>query len=42
MADLSVKIAGVEFPNPVIAASGTYGNGECFTCPGSAVSPARE
>ena len=31
MADLSVKIAGVEFPNPVIAASGTYGNGECFT-----------
>ena len=26
MADLSVKIAGVEFPNPVIAASGTYGN----------------
>ncbi len=31
MADLSVKIAGVEFPNPVIAASGTYGNGECYT-----------
>ena len=31
MADLRVKIAGVEFPNPVIAASGTYGNGECYT-----------
>ncbi len=31
MADLSVKIAGVTFPNPVIAASGTYGNGECYT-----------
>lgn len=31
MADLSVKIAGVEFPNPVIAASGVYGNGECYT-----------
>lgn len=31
MADLSVKIAGVEFPNPIIAASGTYGNGECYT-----------
>ena len=31
MVDLSVKIAGVEFPNPVIAASGTYGNGECYT-----------
>ncbi len=29
--DLSVKIAGVEFQNPVIAASGTYGNGECYT-----------
>ena len=29
--DMSVKIAGVEFPNPVIAASGTYGNGECYT-----------
>lgn len=28
---MSVKIAGVEFPNPVIAASGTYGNGECYT-----------
>ncbi len=21
----------MEFPNPVIAASGTYGNGECYT-----------
>ncbi len=31
MADLSVKIAGVEFPNPVIMASGAYGNGECYT-----------
>lgn len=31
MADLSVKLAGVEFQNPVIAASGTYGNGECYT-----------
>ncbi len=31
MADLRVSIAGVEFPNPVIAASGTYGNGECYT-----------
>ncbi len=31
MADLSVRIAGVEFPNPVIAASGVYGNGECYT-----------
>lgn len=31
MADLSVKIAGVEFPNPVIAASGAYGFGECYT-----------
>lgn len=31
MADLSVKIAGVEFPNPVIAASGVFGNGECYT-----------
>ncbi len=29
--DLTVKIAGVEFQNPVIAASGTYGNGECYT-----------
>lgn len=28
---LKVKIAGVEFKNPVIAASGTYGNGECYT-----------
>lgn len=51
MADLSVKIAGVEFQNPVIAASGTYGNGECYTdlypisrlggisCKGMTVSP---
>ncbi|MCM1166038.1 MAG: dihydroorotate dehydrogenase [Lachnospiraceae bacterium] len=31
MVDLSVRIAGVEFPNPVIAASGTFGNGECYT-----------
>lgn len=31
MVDMSVRIAGVEFPNPVIAASGTYGNGECYT-----------
>ncbi|MBD5111068.1 MAG: dihydroorotate dehydrogenase [Ruminococcaceae bacterium] len=31
MADLRVKIAGVAFPNPVIAASGTFGNGECYT-----------
>ena len=31
MADLSVNIAGVTFPNPVIAASGVYGNGECYT-----------
>ena len=23
--DLSVTVAGVKFPNPVIAASGTYG-----------------
>ena len=28
---LAVKIAGVEFKNPVIMASGTYGNGECYT-----------
>ncbi len=28
---LKVKIAGVELDNPVIAASGTYGNGECYT-----------
>ncbi|MEE0869168.1 MAG: dihydroorotate dehydrogenase, partial [Ruminococcus sp.] len=27
MADLSVKIAGVEFNNPLIAASGTFGFG---------------
>lgn len=31
MADLRVTIAGVEFKNPVIAASGVYGNGECYT-----------
>lgn len=31
MVNMSVRIAGVEFPNPVIAASGTYGNGECYT-----------
>ncbi len=31
MADLSVKVAGVNFPNPVIMASGAYGNGECYT-----------
>lgn len=28
--DLSVKVAGVLFPNPVIAASGTYGFGEDY------------
>lgn len=28
MADLSVKIAGVEFGNPLIAASGTFGFGK--------------
>ena len=28
---LAVNIAGVEFKNPVIMASGTYGNGECYT-----------
>lgn len=28
---LAVKVAGVEFKNPVIMASGTYGNGECYT-----------
>ena len=28
MADLSVKIAGVEFSNPLIAASGTFGFGK--------------
>jgi len=28
--DLSVKVAGVRFPNPVIAASGTYGFGEDY------------
>ena len=31
MADLSVKIAGVDFKTPVIMASGAYGNGECYT-----------
>lgn len=31
MADLSVKVAGVTFPNPVIAASGTYGFGMDYT-----------
>ena len=31
MADLSVKVAGVDFQNPVIMASGAYGNGECYT-----------
>lgn len=31
MKDLSVKVAGVTFPNPVIAASGTYGFGEDYT-----------
>ena len=30
MKDLSVKVAGVTFPNPVIAASGTYGFGEDY------------
>lgn len=30
MKDLSVKVAGVRFPNPVIAASGTYGFGEDY------------
>ena len=28
--DLSVKVAGVAFPNPVIAAAGTYGFGEDY------------
>ena len=27
MADLSVKVCGVEFNNPLIAASGTFGFG---------------
>ena len=27
MADLSVKVAGVKFNNPLIAASGTFGFG---------------
>lgn len=31
MKDLSVKVAGITFPNPVIAASGTYGFGEDYT-----------
>lgn len=30
MKDLSVKVAGITFPNPVIAASGTYGFGEDY------------
>ena len=30
MKDLSVKVAGIIFPNPVIAASGTYGFGEDY------------
>ena len=30
MADLRVKICGVEFKNPVIAASGTFGFGREF------------
>ena len=29
--DLSVTVAGVKFPNPVIAASGTYGFGQDYT-----------
>lgn len=29
--DLSVTVAGVKFPNPVIAASGTYGFGQEYT-----------
>lgn len=29
--NLAVEVAGVEFPNPVIAASGTYGFGEDYT-----------
>lgn len=29
--DLSVTVAGVDFPNPVIAASGTYGFGQDYT-----------
>lgn len=32
MKSLSVTVAGVEFPNPVIAASGTYGFGQDYTC----------
>ena len=30
MTDMKVNIAGVEFKNPVIAASGTYGFGKEF------------
>ena len=30
MADLSVKVCGVEFNNPLIAASGTFGFGQSF------------
>lgn len=30
MKDLSVKVAGITFPNPVIVASGTYGFGEDY------------
>lgn len=30
MKNLSVKVAGITFPNPVIAASGTYGFGEDY------------
>lgn len=29
--DLSVTVAGVKFPNPIIAASGTYGFGQDYT-----------
>jgi len=31
MKDLSVKVAGITFPNPVIAASGTYGFGDEYS-----------
>ena len=31
MADLSVNIAGVEFKNPIIAASGTIGFGHEYS-----------
>ena len=49
--DLSVTVAGVTFPNPVIAASGTYGFGQDYTdlyplnklggisCKGSTIEP---